>query len=52
MNLSQAVLIDHALNQMVRRQVTADNMRRVLAAPEQVMEVCAGRVVAQGMTAG
>jgi hypothetical protein len=52
MNLSQAVLTDHALNQMARRQVTADDVRRVLAAPEQVLEVRAGRVVAQGLTAG
>ena len=52
MNLSQAVLTDHALNQMARRQVTAADVRRVLAAPEHVLEVRAGRVVAQGLAAG
>ncbi len=49
MNLSRAVLTEHALNQMAKRQVTADDVGRVLAAPEQVLEVRAGRVVAQGM---
>ena len=49
MNLSRAVLTEHALNQMAKRQVTADDVGRVLAAPEQVLEVRAGRVVAQGL---
>lgn len=49
MNLSQAVLTAHALGQMAKRQVTSADVGRVLAAPEQVLEVRAGRVVAQGM---
>ncbi|MCX7424742.1 MAG: DUF4258 domain-containing protein [Planctomycetia bacterium] len=49
MNLSQAVLTEHALGQMGKRQVTAAEVERVLDAPEQVLEVRAGRVVAQGM---
>jgi hypothetical protein len=52
MDLSQAVLTDHALRQMAKRQVTAADVHRVLAAPEQICEVRAGRVVAQGMVAG
>jgi hypothetical protein len=49
MNLSGAVLTKHALIQMAKRQVTAADVSRVLAAPEQVLDVRAGRVVAQGM---
>ena len=49
MDLSRAVLTEHALGQMARRQVTAADVGRVLAEPEQVLEVRAGRVVAQGM---
>ena len=49
MNLSRAVLTEHALGQMARRQVTAADVGRVLAAPEQVLEVRAGRVAAQGV---
>ena len=52
MNLSQAILTDHALGQMAKRQVTTVDVRRILTAPEQVLEVRAGRVVAQGMAAG
>jgi len=32
--------------------VEAADVRRVLTAPEQILEVRAGRVVAQGLTAG
>ena len=49
MNLEQAILTDHALRQMNRRQVTAAEVRRVLAMPEQVLEVRPGRVVVQGL---
>jgi hypothetical protein len=52
MDLSQAILTDHALKQMVRRQVAAADLRRVLSAPEQVLEVRTGRVVAQGFATG
>ena len=49
MNLEQAILTDHALRQMNRRHVTAAEVRRVLAMPEQVLEVRPGRVVVQGL---
>jgi len=49
MDISRAVLTEHALGQMAKRQVTAAEVSRVLAAPEQVLEVRAGRVVAQAM---
>ena len=49
MNLSQAVLTEHALGQMAKRQIMAADISRVLAAPDQVLEVRAGRIVAQGM---
>jgi hypothetical protein len=49
MDLSRAVLTEHALAQMAKRQVTAADVGRVLAAPEQVLEVRGGRVIAQGM---
>lgn len=49
MDLTRAVFTQHALKQMARRQVLAAEVTRVLAAPERVVEVRAGRVVAQGM---
>jgi hypothetical protein len=52
MNLSQAVLSEHATRQMAKRQITADDVLCVLAAPEQVLEVRPGRVVAQGLAGG
>ena len=52
MDLSQAVLTGHAAEQMVRRQIPADDVRRVLAAPDQVLQVRSGRVVAQGLVGG
>jgi len=52
MNISQAVLSEHAARQMARRQITAADALCVLAAPEQVLEVRPGRVVAQGLVGG
>jgi ABC-type molybdate transport system ATPase subunit len=49
MNLGQAVLTEHAINQMVRRRIMAADVSRILAEPEQVINVRPGRVVAQGM---
>jgi len=49
MDLGRAILTEHAAAQMVKRQVTAADVRRVLAAPEQVLPVRPGRVVAQGL---
>lgn len=49
MDLSRAVFTAHALAQMAKRQVTAAEVSRVLATAERVVELRAGRVVAQGM---
>ena len=49
MDISRAVLTEHALGQMAKRQVTAADVNRVLTSPEQVLEVRAGRVVAQAV---
>lgn len=52
MNLGRAILTEHAIYQMHKRQVTAAEVSHVLNSPEKVVEVRAGRVVAQGMSAG
>jgi hypothetical protein len=52
MNLSQAVLSEHAAQQMAKRQINTADALCVLAAPEQVLEVRPGRVVAQGLVGG
>lgn len=49
MDLTRAVFTQHALKQMAKRQVTPADVSRVLATPERVVEVRAGRVVVQGM---
>jgi len=49
MDLSGAVLTDHALQQMLKRQVAEAEVRQVLGQPEDVQPVRAGRVVAQAM---
>ena len=46
-DLRNASLTDHALTQMAKRQVPAPDVRAVLAAPEAVLPVRPGRVVAQ-----
>lgn len=51
MDLSTAVLTVHALGQMLKRQVSEADVRQVLAQPEDVQAVRAGRVVAQAMVA-
>jgi len=50
MDLSSAVLTAHALAQMVLRQLAADEVRQVLADPEDVLPVRPGRVVAQALS--
>ena len=52
MDLSRAIFTEHSVGQMNKRQVTPADVGRVLAAPEQVLEVRAGRVVAQGLVGG
>jgi hypothetical protein len=49
MDLSGAIFTDHALEQMAKRQLSQDDVRRVLTSPEDVVPDRAGRVVAQGM---
>ena len=49
MDLSGAALTDHALQQMLKRQVSENEVRQVLAQPEDVQAVRVGRVVAQAM---
>jgi Domain of unknown function (DUF4258) len=49
MDLSDAILTEHALLQMAKRQLSESDIRRVLDLPEVVQEVREGRVVAQAM---
>lgn len=49
MDLSRAILTEHAVRQMARRQLAEADVRRVLTAPEEVLPVRPGRVVAQGL---
>ncbi|RIK78878.1 MAG: hypothetical protein DCC67_11155 [Planctomycetota bacterium] len=50
MELPSAVLTDHAQEQMARRQIDEAEVRQILAAPEEVIPVREGRIVAQGLT--
>ncbi len=52
MDLSRAILTEHAAAQMARRQLAEADVRRVLRAPEEVLPVRPGRVVAQGLIGG
>jgi hypothetical protein len=49
MDLTLAILTDHARDRMRRRGITEDQVRQVLADPEAVLTDRPGRVVAQGM---
>jgi len=49
MDLSRAILTEHAARQMARRQLAEADVRRVLTAPEEVLPVHPGRVVAQAL---
>jgi len=49
MDLSQAILTDHAHAQMRKRQVTVMDVQQVLDSPEAVIAVRNARVVAQAM---
>jgi len=49
MDLSRAILTEHAAGQMARRQLAEADVRRVLAEPEEVLPVRPGRVVAQAV---
>jgi hypothetical protein len=47
MDLSGAILTDHAREQLAARGLDEASVRAVLGAPEQVLDVRPGRVVAQ-----
>jgi predicted CoA-binding protein len=49
MDLTGAVLTDHALSQMAKRGIAEAAVRRLLAQPETILDVRPGRVAAQGM---
>ena len=49
MDLSGAVLTDHAMDRLRRRGIDPEAVRTVLASPEEVLPEVGGRVVAQSM---
>ena len=49
MDLSTASLTEHAVEQMAKRQMGEDEVRRVLAAPDEVLPLRPGRVVAHAL---
>jgi hypothetical protein len=49
MDLSAAIITEHAVARMGKRDIEAAAVRQILAAPETVEPVRPGRVVAQGM---
>ena len=49
MDLTRAVVRNHARLQMTRRQISDAEVHQVLARPERVVPVRTGRVVAQAM---
>ena len=49
MDLSGAVLTEHAIGQLQKRQITEADVRAVLRQPERVHAVRIGRVVTQAM---
>ena len=51
-DLREAVLTDHACEQMRRRQLNEASVRAVLSKPEQILAVRTGRVVAQAAAGG
>jgi len=46
-DLTTTVIRDHAREQMLLREISEEQVRFVLAAPEQVLPVRPGRIVAQ-----
>ena len=49
MDLRDALITDHAAWRMSRRKIDEEDVRRILAAPERLIEERPGRLVAQGM---
>lgn len=52
MDLSGAILTQHALDQMAKRQIAEGTVQAVLAAPEELLPDRPGRVVAQSLVDG
>ena len=52
MDLSDAIMTEHAAWQAAERQINAAQVRAVLSDPERVMAVRPGRVVAQRLIEG
>ena len=50
-NLDQYVLTDHALMEMRRREITKDDVKKVMTSPEQRIDVRKGRCVYQSKLA-
>ena len=50
MDYSQAIITEHALEQIAWRGISSDQINSVLANPEAVLPVREGRVVVQGMS--
>jgi len=48
-DLSSSVITEHALSQMIRRQISEQELRQVLSNPEGVFPVRKGRLVVQAM---
>jgi len=51
MDLSDAILTDHARQRMAARGISEDALRRVLAGPDAIIAQREGRVVVQAMLA-
>jgi hypothetical protein len=49
MDLTRAILTDHAAMQLEARNIDEPALRAVLGAPEEVLDVRPGRVVAQAV---
>jgi hypothetical protein len=52
MDLQGAIITEHAADQMARREVAEADLRQVLATPDEVIPVRAGRVVVHGIIGG
>ena len=52
MNLTTAVITGHAVVRMAKRGITVKRVRAILARPDELIRVRAGRVVAQGIDGG
>jgi len=50
MDLSSAIITEHARSQMKRRRISERDLRRLLYDPEEILPVREGRVVVQGMS--